>query len=117
MPVTVGLILHAYNPLYIAWFTDAFNAILPPLIYLEAFMQGSVCFAVQSENRMSLMALWEQYQDGTLQRKLQEFLVTEDVRQLADGEEVFLSVHIDEQDFKDALLRFIIAEREGKGLN
>ena len=115
--VSVGLILNAYNPAYVERFEGALNKILPLANKVTAIMPGSVCFAVQAENRMSLMALWEQYQDGTLQRELQTFLVTEDIRQLADGEEVFLSVNIDEQDFKDALLRFIIAEREGKDMN
>ena len=115
--VSVGLILHAYNPAYVEQFEGALNKILPLANKVTAIMPGSVCFAVQAENRKSLMALWEQYQDGTLQRKLQSFLVTEDIRQLADGEQVFLSIHIDEQDFKDSLLRFIIAERDGKDLN
>ena len=113
MQVGIGLILHGLSPASIQWIGDAFDKLLPVATKLRAFMQGSVCFVVQAETRTALKALWDQYQDGTLQRKLQEFLVTKEIRQLADGEEVSLSVHIDEQEYKSAWLSLIIAEEQG----
>ena len=96
---------------------DAFKeAILPAATELRALSESSVCFTVQAENRAALKTLWERYQDGTLQRSLQEFLVSDEVKQLASGEEVILTVHIDEQEFKDACLSFVMAKKQGKNL-
>ena len=78
-------------------------AALPAASALRAISEGSVCFTVQAENRLALEALWQRYRDGTLQKDLQEFLVTEEVRELADGEEVMVYVYIDEKEFKNAL--------------
>ena len=76
--------------------------------------ESSLCLTVQAENKQALKALWERYQDGTLQRNLQEFLVTDGIRQLAGGEEVILSAYIDEQDYNNAWLSILIAEQQGK---
>ena len=97
---------------------DAFKeAVLPAATELRTLSESSVCFTIQAENMPALKALWDQYQDGTLQRNLQQFLVTDDIRQLANGEEVIMSVQIDEQDFNDACLSLIIAENQGRYLN
>ena len=96
-------------------FVDAFKeAVLPAATELRAISESSVCFTVQAENTAALMELWERYQDGRLQSNLQEFLVTDDIKQLADGEEVALTVHADEQEFNDACLSLIVAEKQGK---
>ena len=58
------------------------------------------------------------YQDNTLQAKLQDFLVTEEIKQLADGEDVIVTVHIDEQEYQDACLDFMMdSEVQGKYFN
>lgn len=61
------------------------------------------------------MALREQYLDGSLQNSLQQFLVNEEIKQLTGGEEVILTVHIDEQEFNDAMLDLMM-ERQSKYL-
>ncbi|XP_078359472.1 protein meiotic P26-like [Oculina patagonica] len=97
-------------------FVNAFTeAILPLGNTLRAISEGSVCFTIQAENRSALQALWERYQNGTLQKNLQEFLVTEDVKQLANGEEVILTVEIDEQEYKNACLDLKVAETQVEG--
>ena len=84
---------------------DAFKeAVLPAATDLRALSESSLCFTVQAENSAALKELWEQYQDGTLQRNLEKFLVTDEIRQLASGEEVVLNVHVDEQEFNDSCL-------------
>ncbi len=95
-------------------FASVFNeVILPAATYLCAISNGSLCFTVQAENRSGLQLLWQQYQDGTLQENLQEFLVTDEVKQLADGENVIVTVYIDEQEFQDACLDLMMGD-EGK---
>ena len=98
-------------------FANLFNeAILPAANSLRAIGNGSLCFTVQAEDRAALQLLWEQYQDNTLQTKLQDFLVTEEIKQLADGEDVIVTVHIDEQEYQDACLDFVM-EVQGKYFN
>ena len=98
-------------------FANLFNGVvLPAGNFLRGIRNGSLCFTVQAEDREALQLLWEQYQDNTLQTKLQDFLVTEEIKQLADGEDVIVTVHIDEQEYQDACLDFVM-EVQGKYFN
>ena len=107
-----GLILHRSSTLkeYIQAFTVA---ILPASNVLRAISEGSVCFTVQAETRLALEELYERYSTGNLQKDLQEFLVTDDIIQLADGEEVVVSVYIDEKEFREALDDLTNVDQEG----
>ena len=89
------------------------KVVLPAANTLRAISDGSVCFTIQAENTLALEALWKQYQEGTLQRKLQEFLVTDEIRQLADGEEVTVTVDIDEEEYQNAFSDLKINEMQG----
>ncbi|KAL9984456.1 hypothetical protein ACROYT_G006749 [Oculina patagonica] len=98
-------------------FVNAFTeAILPLGNTLRAISEGSVCFTIQAENRSALEALWERYQNGTLQKDLQEFLLTEDVKQMANDEEVMVTVEIDEKEYKNACLELTVTETQVEGL-
>ena len=116
MAVGTGIILQQGARASLREFVDAFKeAVLPAATNLRTLSESSLCFTVQAENKQALKALWERYQDGTLQRNLQEFLVTDDIRQLASsGEEVILSAYIDEQDYNNAWLSISIAEQQGE---
>ena len=115
LAVGSGIILRQGSRASLKEFVDAFKeAVLPAATELRAISESSVCFTVQAENTAALKELWKRYQDGTLQSNLQEFLVTDDIKQLADGEEVTLTVHVDEQEFNDACFSFIVAEKQGK---
>ena len=115
LAVGTGIILRQGSRASLKEFVDAFKeAVLPAATELRAISESSVCFTVQAENTGALKELWERYHDGTLQSNLQEFLVTDDIKQLADGEEVTLTVHVDEQEFNDACFSFIVAEKQGK---
>ncbi len=109
------MILHRCSKLedYVQAFKDA---VLPAAAVLRAISEGSVCFTVHLENKSALEVLWGQYQDGTLQRNLQQFLVTGEIRQLADGEEVTVSVYIDEQELKNASLNMSTVQTQGDQL-
>ena len=110
--VGTGLILRKCSSL--EQFIQAFTvATLPAANALRAISEGSVCFTVQAENRSALEALWQQYRDGTLQRDLQEFLETDEIRHLADGEEALVSVYIDEQELKNAFEDLPIVKEQG----
>ena len=95
-------------------FVEAFRvATLPAANALRVISEGSMCFTVQAETSLALEELEERNRSGRLQRDLQEFLVTEDIRQLADGEEVVVSVYIDEREFREARSYLTNVDQEG----
>ena len=94
-------------------FTNAFqNVVLPLANFLREIREGSIRFTIQAENIFALDALWQSYQDETLQTNLQEFLVTEEIEQLTGGE-VRLTVHIDDDEYRNARLDLMISGIEG----
>ena len=94
-------------------FTNAFQKVVLPLgNFLRAIRDGSIRFTIQAENIFALDALWQSYQDETLQTNLQEFLVTEEIEQLTGGE-VRLTVYIDEDEYRNARLDLMISGIEG----
>ncbi|PFX14010.1 hypothetical protein AWC38_SpisGene21867 [Stylophora pistillata] len=94
-------------------FVEAFRvAVLPTASVLQTISEGSVCFKVQLKNKSAVKALWSWYQDGTLQRNLQHFLVTDEIKQMANGEEVIVSVYIEEQEIKSASTDLSISENQ-----
>ena len=110
--VNAGLILRRCYT--IEDFVQAFTvATLPAANALRAISEGSVCFMVRAETSSALEELYKRYSTGRLQRDLQEFLVTYDIRQLANGEEVVVSVYIDEKEFREALDDLKNVEQEG----
>ena len=110
MAVTTGMLLRRSST--IQEFASGLETVLPAYNTVRAIFDGSLCFTVQAENSSALEALWERYQDGTLQRNLQEFLVTEEIKQLADGD-VMVTVQIDEQEYKNAIFDLMITETQG----
>jgi len=54
------------------------------------------------------------YNNGTLKNRLQGFLVTEEVKQLAAGEDVEVTVFIDEEQYKEAYLNLMLLQSQGK---
>ena len=93
---------------------EAFTvATLPAANALRAISEGSVCFTVRAETSLALEELHKRYSTGRLQRDLQEFLVTDNIRQLANGEEVVVSLYIDEKEFREALDDLTNVDQEG----
>lgn len=45
---------------------------------------------------------------GTLQKRLQEFLVTEELKEFTREEDLEVTIYIDDQEYKDALLDLLI---------
>ncbi|XP_078345189.1 uncharacterized protein LOC144630690 [Oculina patagonica] len=92
-------------------FVEVFNkVVLVSYSKLVEISEGSLCFTVQAETSSALKELWDIYKSGTLQNRLQEFLVTEEIKHLASGEDVEVSVHIDEQEYKEAYLDLMLLQ-------
>lgn len=83
------------------------KVVLPSSNKLIEISNGSVRFTVESENLIALKELWEIYKDGTLQSRLQEFLVTDEIKQLANGEDIEVTVFIDEHEYNEAYFNFV----------
>ena len=84
------------------------DCVLPAGTRLIEVGQGCVCFTVQADNLKGLTTLWNMYQDGTLKARLYDFLVTDEMRNRAGGEEnVELTVTIEEEEYKKALTELI----------
>ena len=91
-------------------FVNSFReAVLPFRNYLRAISEGSTRFTIQAENSSALEALWQKYQNEILHTNMQEFLVTEEIKHFA-GSEVTLTVHIDEEEYRNAKLDLLISE-------
>ena len=111
MLVTTGMFLGSGRS--IKEFCDAMKEVALPLgTLLLAISESSIRFTIQAENVFALDALWQSYQDKTLQTKLQKFLVTEEIEQLTGGE-VRLTVDIDEDEYRNARLDLMISGIEG----
>ena len=79
------------------------KCVLPAGTSLIQITEGCVCLTVQAENLASLEALWSLYKNGTLRARLQDFFVTEEVREdLAGGEELEVVVTIEEGEYQKA---------------
>ena len=89
------------------------KCVLPAGTSLIQITEGCVCLTVQAENLASLEALWSLYKNGTLRARLQDFFVTEEVREeLASGEELEVIVTIEEGEYQKALHE-LSSEMEG----
>ena len=96
-------------------YSDVFNkVVLPAFTKLAELGESSLCFTVQAETALALNELWKMYNKGTLKNRLQGFLVTEEVKQLAAGEDVEVTVFIDEEQYKEAYLNLMLLRSQGK---
>ena len=96
--VSAGMALYQCSTL--DEYLETFNkVVLPASTILIGISEGSLCFTVQAETPAALKELWDIYKDGTLQRRLKKFLVTDDIKQLTDAKDIELAVFIDEQEY------------------
>ena len=102
-----GIILNncSSHPEYLESFI---KVVLPAFISVTKISEGSVRFTVESENLIALKELWEIYKDGTLQSRLQEFLVTNEIKELANGEDIEVTVFIDEHEYNEAYFNLFL---------
>ena len=89
------------------------KVVLPVGNKLLEMSQGSICLTVQAESLSALKALWRKYKDGSLQKALSAWLVTDKIKEMAKGQEVELEVTIDEDSYRYALLDLYVLESQG----
>ena len=92
----------------------AVNEVLPAGANLIQISEGCVSLKVQVVNLSSLETLWRLYQDGTLEASLQALFVTDEMRELADGEQVETIVTIEPQEYEKARNELAAFEAQGK---
>ena len=98
------------NPALVA----AFNSCaLPAGVKLIELSKGCVCFTVQAESLSALKELWERYENGSLQNYLEDLLVTDEIKKMAEEKDVELKVNIDQDSYRNACLDLLIAKNEG----
>ena len=113
--VSTSMALHSCSSL--DEFVEVFNKlVLVSCSKLVEISEGSLCFTVQAETSSALKELWDMYKSGTLQNRLQEFLVTDEIKKLASEEDVEVTVYIDEQQYKAAYLDLMLLQKDGKTL-
>ena len=83
------------------------TCVLPAGTRLVKITDGCVRLTVQAESLSALKLLWNLYQDGTLQKNLHDFFVTDELRELADGEDMEVNVTIDEDEYQKACIELI----------
>ena len=109
--IGVGAVLRRY--ISVKDFVEAFkDKVLPAAFTLDIISEGSVYFTVRAETGSALKELYKRYCTDRLQRDLQEFLVTDDITQLADGE-VKVRVYIDKREFREVVDDLKNVDEEG----
>ena len=95
-------------------YSDAFNnVVLPAFTKLVELSESSLCFTVLAETPSALKELWNIYNNEKLKNRLQSFLVTEEIKQLVKGEEMEVTVYIDEKEFRAAYLDLMFQQNHG----
>ena len=83
------------------------TCVLPAGTSLVNLTDGCVCLTVQAETLSALTTLWNLYQDGTLERRLYNFFVTDEVKERAGGETIEVNVSIEEEEYDKARLELM----------
>ena len=83
------------------------SCVLPAGTSLVQITDGCVRLTVQAESLSALTNLWKLYQDGTLQKRLYDIFVTDEMRKLVDGEDVEVNVTIEEEEYQKACLELM----------
>ena len=78
------------------------TCVLPAGTSLVNLTDGCVCLTVRAETFSALSTLWNLYQDGTLERRLYNFFVTDEVKERAGEETVEVNVSIEEEEYDKA---------------
>ena len=95
-------------------YIDVFNkVVLPTYTKLVGLSEGSLCFTVLAETPSALKELWNIYNSKTLKNRLQNFLVTDEIKQLASGEEIEVTVYIDEKEYRTTYLDLMFQQNQG----
>ena len=76
------------------------TCVLPAGVKLIQIAEGSVILKVQAGSLSSLNTLWRLYTEGKLKESLQTLFVSDEMKELAGGEQVEVTVTIDQQEYE-----------------
>ena len=89
------------------------TCVLPAGVKLIHIAEGSVNLKVQAASLADLDLLWTLYQNGTLKARLEALFVTDEIKDLAGGEQVEVIVTIDEEEYDKARNELATAALQG----
>ena len=87
------------------------TCILPAGTRLLQITDGSVYLKVQAESLAALERLWRLYKNGT---RLQVLFVTDEMKELAGGEQVEVVVTIEDEEYEKARDELATVEAQGR---
>ena len=95
-------------------YSDAFNkVVLPAFTKLVELSESSLCFTMLAETPSALKELWNIYNNEKLKDRLQSFLVTKEIKQLVNEEQMEVTVYIDEKEYRAAYLDLMFQQNHG----
>lgn len=83
------------------------SVVLPSGIVLKYLCEGSVLCVLEASDLQGLYTLWQNYEDGSLKKALEEILITEDLKKISEGQEIILDVDLDREMYQNACLDLI----------
>ena len=86
------------------------TCVLPAGVKLIQIAEGSVILKVQAGSLSSLNTLWRLYTEGKLKESLQTLFVSDELKELAGGEQVEVTVIIDQQEYEKTMEELISKE-------
>ena len=86
------------------------TCVLPAGVKLIQIAEGSVILKVQAGSLSSLNTLWRLYTEGKLKESLQTLFVSDEIKELAGGEQVEVTVTIDQQEYEKTMEELISKE-------
>ena len=86
------------------------TCVLPAGVKLIQIAEGSVILKVQAGSLSSLNTLWRLYTEGKLKESLQTLFVSDEMKELAGGEQVEVTVIIDQQEYEKTMEELISKE-------
>ena len=90
------------------------DLLLPIGAKLIGIRESSVSFVVRITSSSSLKQLWGSYMDGSLRKNLKKAInEIKELQELANGEEIDITLTIDEHEYHDACWDLVLAKREG----
>ena len=90
------------------------SVVLPSGIVLKYLCEGSVLCVLEASDLQGLYTLWQNYEDGSLKKALEEILITEDLKKISEGQEIILDVDLDREIYQNACLELISIKEKGK---
>ena len=89
------------------------SVVLPSGILVKYLCEGSVICVLEANDLQGLKELWQRYESGKLKDALEEILITEELRELSAGQEIKLTVELDENMYRDVCLELMVTKRKG----